>query len=234
MGNRNRSRVYATTFNGTGIYAGNSSAAMRRRGVIHYNGLITAIIGMTICRHEFRMQKRLFTFALFTFFNFAYDVVVLLQRSETPPFGKHLFHRHCPIEVAEITRYLAQQQHRFRAHLVAGIPGNSALLDHLQKDLPLKDVPEGDMVDLCSPLWALSNMHLVISSVFILWIHVYALRLLRSVTSSLADEPGFADGFMGAGRVVIIDAGRAQSAGDVPRQRRSFVPFTGPPRKLDI
>jgi len=214
---------------------GNGLATMRRRGDIHYNGLIVAVIGMTICRHEFQMQKRLFTFALFTFFNFAYDVVVLLQRSETPPFGKHLFHRHCPIEVAEITRYLAQQQHRFRAHLVAGIPGNAALLDHLQKDLPLKDVPEGDMVDLCSPLWALSNMHLVISSVFILWMHVYALRMLRSASSSFADDPGgFVDGLMGAGRVVVIDAGRAQPAGDAHRQRRSFVPFTGPPRKLDF
>merc|ERR1719195_1084092 len=60
---RNRSRIHAMTFNGTGVDMGNSSATMRRRGDIHYNGLIVAVIGMTICRHEFQMQKRLFTFA---------------------------------------------------------------------------------------------------------------------------------------------------------------------------
>jgi len=228
---RNRSRVHAKTINGTGIDTRNSSAMSHRRTDVHCNGLIVAIIGMMICRHEFRMQKRLFTFALFTFVNFAYDVVTLLQRAETPPFGKHLFHRHCPMPVAEIARYLASQQKQLRDHLAAQIPEGSALLDYLQKDPPLKDLPEGDMVDLCSPMWALSNMHLVISSVFILWMHIYATRMWRSATSNFTDEfGGLVDGFMGGGRVSVIEIGPSRAH----RQRASFVPFTGPPRKLDF
>jgi len=95
-------------------------------------------------------------------------------------------------------------------------------------------LPPDFMVDLCSASWAFGNVHLIVSSVLVLWMHFYSLRMLCS-TASVADDTNYVEGLAPpSGRLVVVDSGAFAFHGGEQQQRRTFVPFTGPPCKLDM
>jgi len=204
-----------------------------RKGDLHFTDLIVAVFGLSMSAQEMQMRRRLFTFACFTFLNFAADAAILLHKVETPPGPRHLLSYTCPVPAAEIARFVRQQQRRFRAQLAAGMPGSSTLLPPLDEEgsWPVTLPPDAS-VDLCSLSWAAANAYLIASSILVLWMHAYTLRMLRGTAGS-GDVDGI-EGLVGAaGRVVVLDPGALTPDYLEQEQRRPFVPFTGLPRKLD-
>mmetsp|Transcript_62056 Transcript_62056/g.181350 ORF Transcript_62056/g.181350 Transcript_62056/m.181350 type:complete len:313 (-) Transcript_62056:65-1003(-) len=213
-----------------------------RKGDQHFMGLVLALFGISLSTHEPQLRRRLLTFACFTFLNFARSVVLLLQKVEIPPGARHLLSFHCPVPASDIAGFVRQQQHHFRRRLESGLPSHEQLLPPWEEDWPV-NLPPDATVDLCSPSWALSNAYLIISGVCVLWMHTYALQMLRSSPSLIPDDGGYTEGLLGtAGRVVLLQPGGAglhggdgaTLPGPGEQQHRPFVPFTGPPRKLDF
>lgn len=224
----NRTRVVAE---------GPDNAVIRKgspvRGDLLIPGLVMALFGLSMSTRELHMRKRLLSFAVFTFLNFAASAVILLQNVEAPPGARHLLSIHCPVPTADIADFVRQQELRFRKRLAGGLPGRGDLLLALEEAWPVT-LPQNSTIDLCSPSWALGNAYLIASGVLVLWMHAYAVRMLRSI-SSVPDDGAYPEGLLGsAGRVVLVHPSGVSPAFAGEQMHRTFVPFTGLPRKLDF
>jgi len=206
-----------------------------RQNDLQWTTLVTAIFGLSMSAHDPNVRRKLLLFACLTFLNFATNVAALLNKMEMPPGARHLLSATCPISGAEIGRFVSREQHQFNTRLMARF----ARVEHMpEASIHGWRFPPEAMFDLCSMQWALGNSYLIISSILVLRMHIFALQMLRSIQDIYADV--YPENWTGmSGHVVVLDPNTPPSGtfGSALQHRpgtATFVPFSGQARKLEF
>eukprot|EP00811_Abedinium_folium_P000335 NODE_10306_length_1361_cov_9.135332.p1 GENE.NODE_10306_length_1361_cov_9.135332~~NODE_10306_length_1361_cov_9.135332.p1 ORF type:complete len:333 (-),score=53.91 NODE_10306_length_1361_cov_9.135332:317-1315(-) len=180
-----------TPSEGVFLADGNMLAITPRRSDYHFSTLLLALTGLMLIPWPLNwtvrdLPERLLALLTAAFAIFVSDCWKIVHKAEVLPNPRFWISAHCPMASEELNEVLDEAWERLcRRHL-----GRFPLPLPPSEALPQRLYPPGLLIDMCSPVQLLGNLHVAVSCVLVMWMLstvITALSYLHTASSLHAD-----------------------------------------------